>query len=147
MNFYSQQVLKYFKNPVNVGKIDQADGVGQVGNIRCGDMMKMYVKIEKEKIGDIKFETYGCAAAIATSSIVTEMVKGMTIAKALELTKDDVAKKLGGLPPIKMHCSFLALDALSEAIYDYFKKNKLEIPEKVAKNHKRFEKEERLGGA
>lgn len=145
MTFYSKQVLKYFKNPVNVGKIKDADGQGQVGNIRCGDMMRMYIKVKKDKIVDIKFETYGCAAAIATSSIVTEMVKGMTIKQALKLTKDDVAKKLGGLPPVKMHCSFLALDALSEAVYDYLSKNNLEIPEKVAKNHERFKKEERLG--
>lgn len=116
---YSQKVIEHFQNPQNVGDIEGADGVGTVGNPSCGDIMKMYIKVEDGVITDIKFKTFGCGAAIATSSITTEMVKGKTIEEAERLTRNDVADALGGLPPIKMHCSNLATDALKAAIEDY----------------------------
>jgi nitrogen fixation NifU-like protein len=116
---YSQKVIEHFQNPRNVGEIENADGIGTVGNPSCGDIMKMYIKVEKEVITDIKFKTFGCGAAIATSSITTDMVKGKTIEEAERLTRNDIADALGGLPPIKMHCSNLATDALRAAIEDY----------------------------
>lgn len=126
---YSEGVLKHFKDPHNQGSIANADGVGQVGNPVCGDMMKIYIKVEKndqgeEYIEDIKFETLGCASAIATSSMVTDLAKGKTIKQALEITKADVSEKLGGLPPIKEHCSNLSEEGLRAAIKDYQDKNK-----------------------
>ena len=121
---YTEKVKDHFFNPRNVGEIADADGIGTVGNPSCGDVMTMYLKIKDEKIIDIKFKTYGCAAAIATSSITTELVKGMNLKEALKLTRDDVANELGGLPAIKMHCSNLATDALKEAIKNYYEKNK-----------------------
>lgn len=116
---YTQKVIEHFQSPQNVGEIEDADGVGTVGNPSCGDIMKMYIKVKNNVIVDIKFQTFGCGAAIATSSITTEMVKGKTIEEAIKLTRNDVADALGGLPPIKMHCSNLATDALSAAIEDY----------------------------
>ncbi len=121
---YNEKVKDHFFNPRNVGEIKDADGVGTVGNPSCGDIMTIYIKVKDEKIEDIKFKTYGCAAAIASTSIATEMVKGKTLEEAEKLTRDDVANELGGLPAIKMHCSNLASDALREAIKDYRKKNK-----------------------
>lgn len=116
---YSPKVLEHFQNPQNVGEIEDADGVGTVGNPSCGDIMKMYIKVENNIITDIKFKTFGCGAAIATSSITTAIVKGKTIEEAEKLTRNEVADALGGLPPIKMHCSNLATDALRAAIEDY----------------------------
>ena len=116
---YSAKVIEHFQNPRNVGEIKDADGVGTVGNPSCGDIMAMYIKVENNIIPDIKFKTFGCGAAIATSSITTEMVKGKTVDEAEKLTRNDVAEALDGLPPIKMHCSNLATDALRAAIEDY----------------------------
>lgn len=121
---YSEKVLKHFKNPHNVGKIEDADGIGTVGNRACGDVMKLYIKVEDDKIVDIKFETLGCAAAIATSSIITDLAKGKTIEDALKITKDNIVEELEGLPQMKVHCSLLAIDALHAAIKDYQEKKK-----------------------
>ncbi len=119
---YSDKVMEHFKNPRNVGEIKDADGVGTVGNPVCGDMMTMYIKVKDDKIADIKFKTYGCGAAIATSSMTTELAMGKTIEEAEKITRQSVADALDGLPPVKMHCSNLASDALIEAIKDYKKK-------------------------
>ena len=119
---YSEKVLDHFRNPRNVGEIEDADGVGTVGNPVCGDMMSVYIKVEDDKIADIKFRTFGCGAAIATTSMTTELAKGKTLDEAMEITRKDVADELGGLPPVKMHCSNLAADALHEAIENYRKK-------------------------
>lgn len=123
---YTPKVMEHFFNPRNIGEIPDADGVGTVGNPVCGDMMTIYIKVKDDKIEDIKFKTFGCGAAIATSSMVTEMAKGKTLDEALTITRKDVADELGGLPPIKMHCSNLAADALHEAIEDYKKKREAE---------------------
>jgi len=123
-DMYTKKVLDHFRNPRNMGKIKNPDGVGTVGNLSCGDIMTIYIKVKDDKISDIKFQTYGCTAAIASTSIATEMVKGKTLDEAMKLTRDDVANELGGLPAIKMHCSNLASDALKEAIKDYKEKNK-----------------------
>jgi nitrogen fixation NifU-like protein len=119
---YSDKVMDHFKNPRNVGEIKDADGVGTVGNPVCGDMMTMYIKVKGSKIADIKFKTYGCGAAIATSSMTTELALGKTVDEAEKITRQSVADALDGLPPVKMHCSNLASDALQEAIKDYRKK-------------------------
>ncbi|MCG8400939.1 MAG: Fe-S cluster assembly scaffold protein NifU [Firmicutes bacterium] len=121
---YTEKVMEHFENPRNVGEIADADGVGQVGNPTCGDIMKIYIKVNDQKISDIKFKTFGCGAAIATSSVVTELAKGKTIEEALQLSNKAVAEALGGLPPKKMHCSNLAADALHAAIKDYREKLK-----------------------
>lgn len=118
---YNEKVMDHFSNPRNVGEISDADGVGTVGNPVCGDIMQIYIKVKDNVIEDIKFKTFGCGAAIATSSMVTEMVKGKTIDEALKISNKQVAEALGGLPPVKMHCSNLAADALREAINDYKK--------------------------
>ena len=124
-DIYTEKVLNHFRNPRNMGEIKNADGIGTVGNPTCGDVMTIYIKVRDDKIVDIKFKTYGCTAAIASSSIATELVKGKTLDEAMKLSRDDVANELGGLPTIKMHCSNLAADALREAIKDYRnKKNK-----------------------
>lgn len=123
-DMYTEKVKDHFFHPRNVGEIKDADGVGTVGNPVCGDVMTIYIKVKDGRIADIKFKTYGCAAAIASSSIATEMVKGMKLDEAMKLSRDDVANELGGLPVIKMHCSNLAADALHEAIKDYRKKKK-----------------------
>ena len=120
---YSKEVMEHFANPRNVGVVEGADGVGEVGNPVCGDMMKITIRVENDVITDVKFQTLGCGAAIATSSITTEMAKGKTLKEALKITRDAVAKNLGGLPPNKMHCSNLAADGLHKAIEDYLKKN------------------------
>ncbi|MDF2566085.1 MAG: nitrogen-fixing NifU-like [Massilibacillus sp.] len=122
---YSNKVMDHFSNPRNVGEIEAADGVGEVGNPQCGDIMRFYLKVEDGIIQDAKFKTFGCGAAIATSSMVTEMVKGKTLAEAQKISNEEVAEALDGLPPIKMHCSNLAADALHEAIKNYMQKNKI----------------------
>lgn len=119
---YSEKVMEHFRNPRNVGEIPDADGVGTVGNPVCGDMMTIYIKVKDNRIADIKFKTFGCGAAVATSSMITELAKGKTLDEAMKITRKDVADSLGGLPTIKMHCSNLAADALHEAIKDYQKK-------------------------
>jgi nitrogen fixation NifU-like protein len=121
---YSEKLLEHFKNPKNVGVIENADGVGEAGNPKCGDMMTVYIKVKDEVIEDIKFQTFGCAAAIATSSMMTELAKGKKVEEALKISKKDIADALDGLPPIKMHCSLLAEDALKKAIEDYMNKKK-----------------------
>jgi len=120
---YTEKVMDHFSNPRNVGEIDDANGVGEVGNASCGDIMKIFLKVEDNVIKDVKFKTFGCGAAIATSSMVTEMAIGKTIDEALVLTNQAVAEALDGLPPAKMHCSNLAADALHEAIKDYKEQN------------------------
>ena len=121
---YSKKVMDHFLNPRNVGEIKNPDGYGKVGNPVCGDIMEMYILVKDDHITDIKFKTFGCGSAIATSSMVTEMAKGLHVNEALKITRNDVAGKLDGLPPQKMHCSNLAADALHEAIKDYQKKKK-----------------------
>ncbi|MCI5847075.1 MAG: Fe-S cluster assembly scaffold protein NifU [Candidatus Limiplasma sp.] len=120
---YSEKVMDHFANPRNVGEIQDASGSGTVGNAKCGDIMKMDIKVEDNVITDVKFKTFGCAAAIATSSMATEMVKGKTVDEALELTNKAVAEALDGLPPVKMHCSLLAEQAIHAAVDDYKKKH------------------------
>jgi len=148
---YTKEVMENFMNPSNYGEIENADGVGKVGNITCGDVMWLYLKIGKviggkpedfsdEYIEDIKFKTLGCAAAISTSSMVTRLAKGKTIAEAMRITNKDVMDSLGGLPAPKIHCSLLAEEALREALYDYFKKSGRTIPEILIRNHERAEK-------
>lgn len=119
MALYSDKVMDHFQHPRNVGKLPDADGVGEVGNAKCGDIMKIFIKVEDERIVDVKFKTFGCGAAIATSSKATEMVMGKTIDEALSITNKMVADALGGLPPVKIHCSLLAEEALHAAIKDY----------------------------
>lgn len=124
---YSEKVMDHFNNPRNVGEIENADGVGEVGNAKCGDIMRMYLKIDDNRITDVKFKTYGCGSAIASSSMATEMIKGKTIDEVLEVTNKAVAEALDGLPPVKMHCSVLAEEAIISALQDYARKNNLEI--------------------
>ncbi|MGQ9531254.1 MAG: Fe-S cluster assembly scaffold protein NifU [Desulfotomaculales bacterium] len=126
---YTDIVMEHFQNPRNVGEIPDADGVGQIGNPACGDIIKVFIKVEDGIITDAKFKTFGCAAAIATSSIMTEMAKGKTVEEALRITHRHVAEALGGLPPKKMHCSNLAADALHAAIRDYQRRRGLPVPE------------------
>ncbi len=121
---YSEKVMEHFRNPRNMGEIPDADGVGTVGNPICGDLMTIYIKVKDDKIADVKFKTFGCGAAIATSSMMTELAKGRTLEEAMNITRKDVAESLDGLPPIKMHCSNLAADGLHEAIKDYHAKRK-----------------------
>jgi len=123
MSNYSKKVIELFHNPKNMGEMENPDAVGEVGNPSCGDVMRISLKIEDNKIKDIKFQTMGCIAAIATSSMITELAKGKTLEEAKEITNKDVAKSLGNLPPIKMHCSNLAADALHAAIENYKEKN------------------------
>ena len=124
---YSEKVMDHFMNPRNVGEIENASGVGQVGNMKCGDIMKVYLQIEDGKIVDAKFKTFGCGAAVATSSMATELVKGKSIQEALEVTNKAVMEALDGLPPVKVHCSCLAEDALRAALWDYAQKNNIVI--------------------
>ena len=119
---YTDKVLDHFRNPRNMGEIPDADGVGTVGNPVCGDLMTIYIKVKDNRLEDIKFKTFGCGAAIATSSMITELAKGKTLDEAMKITRGDVADNLGGLPPVKMHCSNLAADGLHAAIQDYLKK-------------------------
>ena len=125
---YSEKVMEHFANPRNVGEIPDADGIGKVGNPQCGDVMWLYIKVKDNVITDIKFKTFGCGAAIATSSMITELAKGKTIEEAKKISRADVADQLGGLPPVKMHCSNLAADALREAIKDYESKHPAKPP-------------------
>ena len=119
MALYSEKVMDHFRNPRNVGVIEDADGVGEVGNAKCGDIMKMYLKIEDDIIKDVKFETFGCGSAIASSSMATEMIKGQPVSEAMKLTNKAVAEALDGLPDYKMHCSVLAQEAIEAALKDY----------------------------
>jgi len=123
-SLYSKKVMEHFKNPKNVGEMANPDGVGHVGNPVCGDIMELYIKVENDIIVDVKFKTFGCGAAIATSSMVTEMVKGKSVEEALKISNKAVAEALDGLPPVKMHCSVLAEEALKSAVEDYLKNNK-----------------------
>jgi nitrogen fixation NifU-like protein len=145
---YSKKVMEYFRHPKNYGRIKKPDGVGKVGNVFCGDVMWIYIKVGKSKgkevIKEIKFETFGCIAAIATSSVICDLAKGKTLNEALKITNEKIAKTLKGLPPIKMHCSSLAADALSEAIYDYLKKQKRPIPKYLEKRHIKVEKDKEM---
>ncbi len=127
---YSEKLLDHFRNPRNVGQINDPDGIGKVGNPQCGDLMELYIKVEGDVIVDAKFMTFGCGAAIATSSMVTEMVRGKTIEEALKISNKTVADALDGLPPNKMHCSVLAEDALKSAIEDFQKKRANDRPSK-----------------
>ena len=123
MALYSEMVMDHFQNPRNVGVIENADGIGEVGNARCGDIMKIYLKIDADVITDVKFETFGCGSAIASSSMATEMIKGKPLADALQLTNKAVAEALDGLPPHKMHCSVLAEEAIKKAVQNYYDNN------------------------
>jgi len=132
MALYTETVMDHFRNPRNVGEIENPDGVGEVGNAKCGDIMKMYLKIKDNRVEDVKFETFGCGSAIASSSIATEMIKGKTLDEALAVTNKDVVDALGGLPAHKLHCSVLAEEAIKSAVKDYYDKNG------IAYDHKRF---------
>jgi len=148
VGLYTKKVIEHFKYPHNMGKIKNPDGVGKVGNLVCGDVLWLYIKVGKDKKGreiikDVKFETYGCVAALATSSVITDLVKGRALEDALEFDREEIVKELGGLPAPKIHCSVLAADALYEAIYDYLQKKKREIPERLLKAHQRIEKEKK----
>ena len=123
MALYSEKVMDHFRNPRNVGVIEDADGVGEVGNAKCGDIMKIYLKIENGIVEDVKFETFGCASAVASSSMATELIKGQPVSEALKLTNQAVAEALDGLPAYKMHCSVLAEEAIRNALEDYYKKH------------------------
>lgn len=123
---YSDKVFDHFSNPRNVGEIENADGVGEVGNAKCGDIMKMYIKVDNGIISDVKFKTFGCGAAVATSSMATELIKGKSIDDALKLTNKAVVEALDGLPPVKLHCSVLAEQAIKAALSDYYKKQGIE---------------------
>ena len=126
MALYSEKVMDHFRNPRNVGVIEDADGVGEVGNPVCGDIMKIYLKIENDTIADVKFETFGCGSAIASSSMATELIKGKPLSEAVQLTNKAVAEALDGLPAHKMHCSVLAEEAIKKAVKDYYDKNGIE---------------------
>jgi len=130
MALYSEKVMDHFRNPRNVGAMDDADGIGEVGNARCGDIMKMYLKIENGVIEDVKFKTFGCGAAIATSSMATELIKGKTVEEALKLTNQAVVTALDGLPPAKIHCSVLAEQAVRSALSDYYRRQGID-PEPI----------------
>ena len=123
MALYSEKVMDHFRNPRNVGVIEDADGVGEVGNAKCGDIMKMYLKIDDDIISDVKFETFGCASAVASSSMATELIKGQPVDEAMKLTNKAVAEALDGLPAYKMHCSVLAEEAIKNALDDYYSKH------------------------
>ncbi len=126
MALYSEKVMDHFRHPRNIGIIEDADGVGEVGNAKCGDIMKIYLKIKDDIIEDVKFETFGCGSAIASSSMATELIKGKSVSEALELTNKAVAEALDGLPAHKLHCSVLAEDAIKAALQDYYEKNGIE---------------------
>jgi len=133
MALYSEKVMDHFRNPRNVGVIEDPSGVGEVGNLKCGDIMKVYLKIENDIIVDVKFETFGCGSAIASSSMATELIKGKPISEAMEITNKAVAEALDGLPDYKMHCSVLAEESIQAALIDYYNKNGLELPENLKK--------------
>jgi len=143
---YTEKVIDHFREPHNRGKLENYSAIGKVGNIVCGDVMWLYIKVEQDEqdrdiITDISWETFGCTAAIATSSMVSDLAKGRTIEEAIAVTNQDVADELGGLPPVKMHCSALAADALNEAIYSYLEEQGKEIPEALQKRHAHVTKE------
>lgn len=143
---FSKTIMEHFKKPRNIGEIKNADGVGRAGNFVCGDIIWLYIRVKKDKkgeskISDIKFQTLGCTVAIAASSIMTTLAKGKTISEALKLNKDDILKISGNVAKTKIHCSFLADDALHEAIYDYLSKNKMPISDDLQKRHERIKKE------
>lgn len=143
---YTKKVIEHFKNPHNYGRMKNPDGIGKVGNVICGDVLWLYLKVGKNKAGkeiikDIRFETFGCVAAIATSSVITELAKGKILESALKIEREEIVKSLHGLPPVKLHCSVLAADALAEAIYDYLAKNKRQIPVGLQEKHQRIAKE------
>ena len=135
MALYSDKVMDHFKNPRNVGEIPDADGVGEVGNAKCGDIMKMYLKIDGGAITDVKFKTFGCGAAVATSSMATELIKGKKIEDALQLTNKAVVEALDGLPPVKLHCSVLAEQAVKAALADYYRKKGIDPTPIVGEIH------------
>lgn len=142
---YSKEIMKHFKNPQNVGKIRNPDGLGRVGNLTCGDIMYLYIKVEKDRKGkeiikNVKFETFGCTVAIANTSLLTTMIKGKRIEEVMKITKDDLLKKFGGVPFMKIHCSMLAVDALFEAIYDYYVKSGKKISKELQEKHEATEK-------
>ena len=144
MAIYSKEVMKHFTHPQNVGKMKNYDGLGKAGNLKCGDIMYIYIKVKRDKRGkeiikDISFETFGCAIAIANTSLLTTIVKGRTLEEVLKVTKEDLVKKFGQLPIVKIHFSLLAVDTLGEAIYDYLSKNKKSIPEELQERHERVE--------
>lgn len=146
MALYSEKVMDHFTNPRNVGKIDDADGIGEVGNAKCGDIMKIYLKVEDGIIADVKFNTFGCGSAIASSSMATELIKGKPLSEALTLTNKAVAEALDGLPAHKMHCSVLAEEAIRSAIKDYYDKNgisydKSQFPDPREEEEHHFEEE------
>ncbi len=143
---YTDKVIDHFREPHNRGKLEGYSAIGKVGNIVCGDVMWLYIKVDQDDAGrdvitDISWETFGCTAAIATSSMVSDLAKGKTLEEAIAVTNQDVAKELGGLPPVKMHCSALAADALNEAIHAYMIQEGKSIPEALQKRHARIEKE------
>ena len=138
MALYSEKVMDHFRNPRNVGVIEDADGVGEVGNAKCGDIMKMYLKIDNDVVSDVKFETFGCGSAIASSSMATELIKGKPVSEAMQLTNKAVAEALDGLPAYKMHCSVLAEEAIQSALDDYYQK----YPEKKPADYKPRSKHE-----
>ncbi len=145
---YTKKVMEHFKHPHNYGKIKNPDGLGRAGNIICGDEMYLYIKVGRNKnkeeiIKDIRFETLGCVAAISTSSIITDLVKGKTLKEAMNIGSKKIVDSLGGLPPIKIHCSLLGVDALTEAVYDYLSKKKKKIPGGLQKRHQKIEKEKK----
>ena len=142
---YTDRVIEHFRSPHNMGKLENYSAIGKVGNIACGDVMWLYIKVEQDEQGndviiDISWETFGCTAAIATSSMVSDLAKGKTLDEAIDLTNQDVANELGGLPPIKMHCSALAADALNEAIYSYLAEHGRAIPDSLEQRHVRIAK-------
>ena len=145
MALYSEKVMDHFRNPRNVGVIENADGVGEVGNAKCGDIMKMYLKIDDDTISDVKFETFGCGSAIASSSMATELIKGQPVSEALKLTNKAVTEALDGLPAYKLHCSVLAEQAIKAALRDYYEKNGIEYDHELLKDkdvHEEGEEEE-----
>ena len=131
MALYSEKVMDHFRNPRNVGTIENADGIGEVGNAKCGDIMKIYLKIDHDIITDVKFETFGCGSAIASSSMATELIKGQPVSEALALTNRAVVEALDGLPPHKIHCSVLAEEAIKSAVKDYYDKNGIDYDHKL----------------
>ncbi len=132
MALYSEKVMDHFRNPRNVGVLENADGVGEVGNAKCGDIMRMYLKIDDDVISDVKFETFGCGSAIASSSMATELIKGKPVSEAMLLTNKAVAEALDGLPAYKLHCSVLAEEAIQSALNDYYRKHPEKKPEQTA---------------
>lgn len=143
---YTKKVIEHFQKPHNMGRMKNPSGLGKVGNPVCGDVLWLYIKVGKDRKGreiikDIKFETFGCVAAISTSSVITDLAKGKTLEEAMKFDREKIVKSLGGLPPIKIHCSVLAASALSEALYDYLARNKREIPQELEKRHQLAEQE------